>query len=470
MNQFKFWVSALLSLLLWENSVSAAEIRRSQQAPALVFSTQETAYITNKPVIKMCVDPDWEPFERINEQGLHVGISADLVQLVAERVGLKIELYPVRSWDESLAASKAGQCQIMSFLNQTPARDQWLVFTDPIFIDQNIIVTHEDHPYIGDLKWLKDKTVALPRGTMVEERIRKDYPDLKIITTSSEPEAISLVSKRQADMTVRSLMVAAFAIKKEGLFNLKISGQVPDYTNKLRIGVIKDEPILRDILDKGVKSISVQEREAIANRHISINVQRGTDYTLVWEIAILAALLLTIALVWNKKLSRMNRELARMSVTDKLTGLFNRQKLDTELEREFLRAVRFNQPFSVILLDVDFFKQVNDRYGHQVGDQVLQNIANLLQKQTRATDVLGRWGGEEFMVICAQTDVSGAAKLAELLRQLIDGHDFPNVHHKTASFGVTAYQAGDHVNTIVSRADEALYEAKRAGRNRVSVK
>lgn len=121
-------------------------------AQSIQFSADEKAYIETARVIRMCVDPDWTPFERINEKGEHEGISADLIKLVAQRVGLKIELYPVKSWDESLAASKAKRCEIMSFLNKTPERDTWLNFTDPIFLDPNIIVTREEHPYIGDIR------------------------------------------------------------------------------------------------------------------------------------------------------------------------------------------------------------------------------------------------------------------------------------------------------------------------------
>ena len=104
------------------------------------FSRAEQDYLQRVRSVTMCVDPDWVPFERINEQGRHEGIAADLVRLVAQRVGLTIELLPVTSWEESLAASKAGRCQLMSFLNQTPARDQWLLFTEPVFFDQNIII------------------------------------------------------------------------------------------------------------------------------------------------------------------------------------------------------------------------------------------------------------------------------------------------------------------------------------------
>lgn len=439
-------------------------------APSIQFSAEEETYIEKNSVIRMCVDPDWAPFERINEKGEHEGISADLIKLVAQRVGLKIELYPVKTWDESLAASKAKRCEIMSFLNKTPERDTWLNFTDPIFLDPNIIITREEHPYIGDIRGLRNETVTLPRGTMVGERIQRDFPNLQIILTGNESESVALVSERKADMTIRSLIVAAYAIKKEGLFNLKISGQIPELTNMLRIGVLKEEPVLRDILDKGVKTITPQEREAISNKHVSISVQQGVDYSLVWKILAGAVMVLLIAAYWNRKLSTLNKELERLSLTDKLTGLFNRSKIDAAIEREIARSQRFGQPFSLIMLDIDHFKSVNDTYGHQVGDKVLIAVSSVLSGNTRETDILGRWGGEEFIVICPHTDDVGILNLAEGLRLKFEAYDFPVVEHKTASFGVTTYRNGDQPTEIVRRADEALYAAKNSGRNRVEVR
>lgn len=437
-------------------------------APAIEFTPREQAYLQQAGLIRMCADPDWVPFERINEQGQHEGIAADLVQLVAQRVGLRIEVLPVKSWDESLAASKAGRCQIMSFLNQTPARDEWLLFTDPIFSDPNVIITREEHPYIADPRALSRERIALPRGTMVAERVSRDFPTLQIILTNSEEESVSLVSERKADMTVRSLIVAANAIRKEGLFNLKIAGQIPEYTNQLRIGVLKQEPILRDILNKGVQTLTPQEREAISNRHVAVSIQQGVDYSLVWKVLAGVSVLLLGAFYWNRKLASLNRELARLSVTDQLTGLFNRLRLDEALEHELQRSLRTGLPFSIILLDLDHFKAVNDTHGHQVGDRVLVEIAQLLQANTREIDVVGRWGGEEFMVVCPHTDQEGAALLAEKLCQTIGGHAFP-VGQKTASFGVSSYQSGDLAKDLVARADAALYQAKQAGRNRVVV-
>jgi len=440
------------------------------------LSAEEQRYLAQHPVIKACVDPDWAPFERINEQGQHEGIGADLLQLVAKRVGIKIELYPVQHWEESLAASKSGHCQIMSFLNQTPAREKWLIFTEPVFYDQNVIITREEHPFIGDLAWARDKTVALPAQTMVGERMKNDFPYLRLIATKSEAESMNLVSNRQADMTVRSLIVAAYEIKKNGWFNLKIAGQIPSYTNQLRIGVLKDEPILRDMLNKGVLTITPQEREAIVNQHVSIKIEQPFDYWLMAKIIAVSVAVLMLILWWNRKLRRLNQQLqqlnqklATLSITDKLTGLVNRLRLDEVLAQEIQRSSRFGHVFSVILVDLDHFKHVNDTHGHQVGDQVLITAARLLQQYCREIDVVGRWGGEEFLIICPETPCAGAAKLAESLRQHLAAHLFPVVQQQTASFGVACYHLGELADTLLARADVALYHAKTQGRNQVVV-
>jgi diguanylate cyclase (GGDEF)-like protein len=137
------------------------------------------------------------------------------------------------------------------------------------------------------------------------------------------------------------------------------------------------------------------------------------------------------------------------------------------LEEEFHRHHRVGADLAVILIDIDFFKSVNDQHGHQVGDQVLIAMANVLRAGTRQVDVVGRWGGEEFLVVCRDTDLNGATMLAEKLRTLIATEHFPVVGSKTASFGVASLRADDTPHTLVSCADEALYRAKNAGRNRV---
>lgn len=166
-------------------------------------------------------------------------------------------------------------------------------------------------------------------------------------------------------------------------------------------------------------------------------------------------------------LDEKNQTLEVLSRTDRLTGIGNRRRLEESLQAEVLRARRYGKPFSVIMADVDRFKAVNDIFGHQVGDTVLAEVAGMLARGARETDVVGRWGGEEFLLLCPETSLGVGAALAERLRQNFEAHTFPEVGQVTVSFGVTCYQSEDSPQTLVLRADEALYKAKEAGRNRV---
>lgn len=165
------------------------------------------------------------------------------------------------------------------------------------------------------------------------------------------------------------------------------------------------------------------------------------------------------------QLAKAKQKADRLAITDTLTGLNNRLKLDAEFNNELQRAQRFGNPFSIILLDLDKFKSVNDEFGHYVGDQVLKESSGILLAHTRKTDIVGRWGGEEFLILCPETAMDGVFQLAENLRHVFEIHDFPEIGKQTCSFGVTSYREGDGIQTIMERADKALYEAKEKGRN-----
>ncbi len=156
-----------------------------------------------------------------------------------------------------------------------------------------------------------------------------------------------------------------------------------------------------------------------------------------------------------------------LSVTDQLTQLYNRLKLEAVFSEEIQRAQRYHTPFSIIMLDIDHFKSVNDTYGHDIGDKTLIDVAKILKQNSRTTDIVGRWGGEEFMIVLPQTDTDAAYEHAQILREMIEKHNFEAVGKKTSSFGVSSFISGDTSKTIVKRADDALYEAKKSGRNRV---
>lgn len=161
------------------------------------------------------------------------------------------------------------------------------------------------------------------------------------------------------------------------------------------------------------------------------------------------------------------RTMARRADTDALTGVLNRAGFNEAFSREFSRARRYRQPLSLVLLDLDHFKNVNDGYGHPAGDKVLEGTARLLETRVRESDLVARWGGEEFAVLAPMTDAEGAVRLAEKLRGLMEVTHLGPVGAVTASFGVAEMRPEDTIEAMLHRVDEALYGAKDSGRNQV---
>lgn len=169
----------------------------------------------------------------------------------------------------------------------------------------------------------------------------------------------------------------------------------------------------------------------------------------------------------TSELEESNKELIKISEIDKLTQIYNRTKLDAVIDAEIAKCGQTNSTFSVIILDVDNFKYINDAYGHLTGDQALAELSDILKKNIRETDVVGRWGGEEFLIILPDIDTYKAYLLTERIRSAIDLNIFHTIDHITCSFGIASYQDGDTNNKLILRADNALYEAKKSGKNLV---
>jgi diguanylate cyclase (GGDEF)-like protein/PAS domain S-box-containing protein len=164
---------------------------------------------------------------------------------------------------------------------------------------------------------------------------------------------------------------------------------------------------------------------------------------------------------------KWEQKLEELSITDPLTKAFNRLRFMASLEAEIRRSKRYVASFSLVMFDIDHFKSINDNFGHDSGDRILVAITGLVQKEIRDTDVLARWGGEEFILLLPHTDGATAAEAAERIRLSLERHDFQPVGNVTASFGVTEYRAGEGTDTLLKRVDAALYRAKEQGRNRV---
>jgi two-component system cell cycle response regulator len=172
---------------------------------------------------------------------------------------------------------------------------------------------------------------------------------------------------------------------------------------------------------------------------------------------------------------RLTRESKRQAIMDSLTQTYNRHYFVGRLAAEVRRASRYSRPTSMIFLDVDTFKQINDQYGHLQGDQVLRDLGQLLRSNLRDVDVVCRYGGDEFVVLLPETDLEMARVTADKLRTSVETHPFPNLDSPeltlkvTVSVGVSTLDPDLSEDDLIHRADSALYRAKKAGRNRIAI-
>lgn len=169
----------------------------------------------------------------------------------------------------------------------------------------------------------------------------------------------------------------------------------------------------------------------------------------------------------ESRIAERTKEIERIAVTDALTGIFNRHRFNVELEDAFALYQRYETPIALAVIDIDYFKKINDTYGHHTGDKTLVSFAALLQKQMRKTDKLARWGGEEFVILFINTELSGALIAAEGLLDAIRDFVFDEVGSVTCSIGLAELMGSDTPESFLQRADTSLYRAKEQGRNRI---
>jgi len=315
---------------------------------------------------------------------------------------------------------------------------------------------------------------------------------------------MEFVSTKKADFTLRSLTMAAYTIRKEGLFNLKIAGQIPLYENNFSIGVNKNDTLLLAILNKGVASITPEDIQHAVNKHIPVEINSTFDYKLFFIIFGIFTAAVILVIVWNLKLGKLNKELKaqkdeltlvsqklaesetmfrefandlekqniylnQKATYDKLTSIRNRFYFDQRIKEEIDVSNRYNTHLSLLMFDLDRFKKVNDKFGHDIGDLVLIKISHEIQKLMRTTDVFVRWGGEEFAVILPQTSMKGATEVAEKIRKSAEAIQHNEVGKVTVSVGVSEFKSGESFDNLFKRVDEGLYKAKKNGRNQICV-
>ena len=293
----------------FEDKVTKAETN----VPKIVFDDKEQNYLKQKGAIKMCIDPSWMPFERIDKEGKHDGIVADLMKLMQERSGINISLVPTKSWEESLQKASERQCDIFSLAMKTPNRLKYMDFTTPYLIFPLVIATKNKEIFVDSLESIIDKKIALVNGYAFNEILKKRYPTMSIVEVNSVEAGLNMVQEEKVYGFIDTIATIAYSIQKNNMYDIKIAGKLED-TWQLSIASRNDEPILHSIFEKVVNALSEVEKQQVYNKWISVRFEQSVDYALVWKILAGMGLLFVLFLVRNRQLSAFNQQLKEAKI------------------------------------------------------------------------------------------------------------------------------------------------------------
>ena len=453
-----------------------------------LLSDDDLAFLSSIGTLNKCVDPHWMPLEGINNAGEHVGVIAEILTLVAQQMNVPFTLVDTADWGESLEKLASRECDIVTSDLQNGEPPDFYIKTAPFLYLQHVYITQQEAPFEVDFSAIKNRTIGIPKGYPTTALIKQRYGDVNIVEVSDVDEGVLLVSQGKLYAFADILPVISYSIEQQGLTNLKVAGHL-DLDLPTVMAVRSDMPELVLILNKLFSSMNQTISNQLLSQWVKIEYDVNVDWSKWIKYFLIIMLVMLVIIYWNNKLQRINTELddankklASLSETDGLTQLKNRHFLSQRLPTLMDMANRSHTSMAVAMLDIDYFKQLNDDYGHGVGDDCLVEFSQLIKTIfKRDTDCLIRFGGEEFLVICFGISQAQFAMLLERLRAATEAFTMPPVqiadHNETDAINISftissgytfcPLAPNEKVETLITIADQHLYQAKNNGRNRI---
>lgn len=450
------------------------------------LTKKEKEYLEDKQILKVCTIPNYLPYEKIDKSGKHLGILSDMVKIVEKQIEIDVKLEKTKSWPESLKKLENRQCDFIAGIIDTKERRTFANFTKTYLTEPLVIATTNEKVFINDITEMNNKKVGIIKGYAFYNTLKNKYPKIIFEQIDTPREALRKVSDDELYAFIDTLTSIVYHIQEEAFVDLKITGKIEEFI-EITMGSRNDEELLNSILEKVVDTITEKQKDSIFKKWADIKIKQTIDFKYLTEVIIIFLLIFVFTQYWmtklknankrlkdtTKRLEETNKKLKLLASTDSLTSLYNRGYFTKISNHIVSLAKREKTDTSLIILDIDNFKKINDTYGHQVGDKVIVSLSQILKKQLRNSDISCRFGGEEFIVLLPNTSASNAVKLAEKLRIKTQkqkvAYDETNSLNYTISLGVS-YIDIENENSLenaIKRADECLYQAKKEGRNKV---
>ncbi len=337
----------------------------SEEVQGLNLTKEEKSWLARHQVVRVGADPAWAPIESLNKDDNYEGLSIDYLKKIEPMLGIRFEFIR-ENWQELISRAKQKQVDMFTCVASTPEREKYLLFTDPYIQMPAGIFTREEVTYISNLNMIAEKKIAVVEGYATHDYLVDNYPDIDLVLAKNPDEGIQYILEKKALAFIDNTITTGHLLGRKGYLNIKLIGEIP-FTYNQSMGVRKDWPQLRAILQKAVNSISSSERNAIYNQWVPVTYEKPVNYSMFWKIGAGLLCIICLSLFWNKKLST--------EVKKRTSSLLESQKR--------FQAVYEKAPIGIAIIDSETsqFLNVNIKYCEIVGyseDEMLsQNSSNI---------------------------------------------------------------------------------------------
>ena len=340
------------------------------------------------------------------------------------------------------------------------------LLSEPIAQIPIALATKNDKNFITDLSTLKNIKIGVVKNLEIIPTLQKEYPNIDFVEMETINEAILKLQQNKLFALIDNMYTISHKINKDNLNSIKINTLLNHQLN-IYLQVEEKNKLFIPILNSAINRFSKEDKNTILNNYQFIFYPKNIDFLFIAKIIIPFILLLAIFIYFNFKLKKeikkrkeIEQQLSELANKDSLTNIFNRRKIEEICELELLRNKRYKSDLSIIFFDINNFKVINDSLGHHLGDEVLVKISNIIGKSIRNTDSIGRWGGDEFLIILPQTNISQCKNIVSHLEKQLSLIEFSESIKVTCSFGIAPHEESDTLDSLLKKADESMYKEK----------
>lgn len=340
------------------------------------------------------------------------------------------------------------------------------LLSEPIAQIPIVLVTKNDKNFIADLFALEKIKIGVVKNLEIISTLQKGYPNIDFVEIQNINDAILQLKQNKIFALIDNLYTVSHKINKDNLNDIKINTLL-NYKINIYLEVAQKNSPFLNILNSAINRFSQEEKNTILNNYQFIFYPKNIDFLFIGKIVIPFILLLAIFMYFNFKLKKeiikrkeIELQLSELANKDSLTNIFNRRKIEELCEIELIRNKRYKGNLSIIFFDINSFKIINDSLGHHLGDEVLVKISDIIGKNIRNTDSLGRWGGDEFLIVLPQTNLSQSKNIISHLEKQLSQIEFSKSITVTCSFGIATCEEDDTLDSLLKKADESMYLEK----------